>query len=325
MKTRLLDSLTEFTPRNMCFAEQDAETPAGGGGEEAEPELILDEDAPSDEQPDEDAEEIEVGPNRFKLKKSDPAAQAVKEAWNGMQRTHTERSEKISAQEKTVQTREKEIEERVKVVQSFPREIAKVTQLQEQLESYQKVDWAKLRMSGEMVQVDGKEVPLAEYHWGLFQNAQVQLQTAAGDLKNKIEAEQAKRDGAMAQQKTAYHTEMAAKVKDWSPQKDQELRDYAVKNGAPKELIDTVYHPALMMFAQKAMAYDRAMEKAKAAKANSRQDNEPPLEPPKGLKTGNGSPKRTLENARSAEEYQRIRQEQMAKEFQARTGHSRRH
>ena len=303
------------------MSEQDNQTPQNEAPSE-EDALVetLREDAPAENDNEaDDLEEVEIGPERLKVIKP------MKAAWDGMQRAHTERSEKISAKEREFETREKEIQERVKVVQSFPREIAKVTQLQEQIEAYQKVDWAKLRMSGEVVQVDGRDVPIADYHRGLYENATFQLSQAAGDLKGKIDAEQAKRDGAFAQQKQAYHNEMAAKVKDWSPSKDAELREYAVKNGAPKEVVESIYHPALMLLAQKAMTLDRAMEKAKAAQAKSKQDNEQPLEPPKGLKTGNSSPKRTLENARTPEEYQKIRLKEMADNAASRTTFIRRH
>lgn len=317
--------LSEPTWKHICFAEQDATDAGAPPDPEADAVAALlnegEEDNSNDNEPEEF--EVEVGSKKFKLK-ADDYGKSAKDAWDNMNRAHTERSEKAAAREREFEQRGKDLEERQKIVQDFPREVAKVVGLKEQMEAYQKVDWVRLRASGKMVQLDnGTEIPEADYHYGQYQNLQAQLQTASEDLQNKIGTERQKRDAAFAQQKANFHAEMSQKVKDWSPQKDAEIRDFAVKHfGVPKEIVENVYHPGLMQIALTAHSYVKAMDRAKAA-ANKKQEGEEPLTPPAKIKS-NGTRKPTLESAKSVEEYQKIRLEQMAQSRASRLGGLRR-
>ncbi len=263
--------------------------------------------------------EVEVGPAKYKVPKP------IKEAWDGMQRHHTERSEKTASEERSLKEQRTKVEEQAKIVQSFPKELAKVVKIQDELEAYDKVDWAALRMSGETVKLtDGREVASADYHRGQYENLRAQLDKASGELTGKIQLEQGKRDASLAEQKANYHREMGAKIKDWSPEKDKEIRDFAVKNGVPKDLADSIYHPGIMQIASMAITYVKAMEKAKAAAANKDKTGEEPLAPPAKVKATAG-PKGDVRFAKSAEEHQKIRMKEMAQARAEKYGTVRRH
>ena len=296
---------------SICFAEQDATETTGSDDPEAD--AIADALTEGEETEGEEEEviELEVGPKKFRLKKDD-YGNAAKEAWDGMQRAHTERSEKISAKEREFQVKEQRIAEQEKIVQSFPKEIAKLTTLSEQIDQYQKADWAAMRMSGETVQVNGRDVSLADYHWGMFQNAQAQLNAANQDLQTKLNTEKAQREASVSKQRETYHTEMAAKVKDWTPQKDAELRTFLTNRGVPKEMVDSTFIAPIMAIAAEAMNYVKAMERVQArAATREKTPDEVPLTPPKTARA-NGQRKPDLYNAKSIEEYQKIRYQQQA-------------
>jgi hypothetical protein len=265
MKTKLFDttSLTEFLPRNVCFAEQDADdAPAGGGGdavdadgeaEEEAPEFLFEEDdAAQSEEGDDDHDELEIGPEKYKVPKP------VKEAWNGVQKTTQAEREAIANEKKEVEARRTRYEENMRLAATYVKEIGRIQAIDEQIADYDKLtpqDW----MTWALKDRDGASQAQIGYNALLQERKKLMdgIQEKEATIKSQREREQA---DLIAKSER----EIAAKIKDWSPQKKEALLKVGGEFGFSSQELAGVSHDPRVM----AMLDELAV--ARAAKARAR-------------------------------------------------------
>lgn len=269
MKTRLFDTtaLTEFNPRNICFAEQDAdEAPAGGGSESEAPEaeeaevLQFEDDEPAPKEGDDDHDELEIGPQKYKVPKP------VKEAWNGVQKSTQADKEAIAAEKKAVAEQKARYEENMRVAASYVKEIGKIESINEQIADYEKLtpaDWMAWATQ------DAAAAQKAQ----LGYNALVQEKTKLlRSVQEKEEGIRAQREREEREFNEKAEREVAARVKDWSPAKKEALVKLASEGGVAPELINQAMRiPAFVGFMDEVRQFREAKARAKKIAEEAKQ------------------------------------------------------
>lgn len=262
MKNRFFDttSLTEFNPRNVCFAESDADdsVPAGGGApapESAEEELVLDDDQPAagaEGVEDDDTDELEIGPEKFKVPKK------VKEAWNGVQKSTQTDKEALAAERKAVEERGKRYEENMRIASTYVKEIGKIQAIDEQIAEYEKLtpaDWMA------WAKQDDKAAAQAQLGYNALVAEKAKLLRSVQDKEQSIKTQREKEHAEFVAKS---ERELAAKIKDWSPQKRDALFKVANDYGFSKEDLMPIAHDARMYAVlEDASKYREAKARAK--------------------------------------------------------------
>lgn len=262
MKTRLFDtsSLTDFTPRNICFAEQDADAAPGAG--EAEPEIILEEDAPAGEdQAEDDVDELEIGPTKHRVPRP------VKEAWNGLQKTVQTEKEAIAAEKKAVEAERVRYQENMRIGAAYMKEIGKIQAIDEQLAEYEKLkpeDW--VAWAGQ----DQAAASKAQTAVAAMRMERDKLMRSVNEKEGEIKS---RHDREQAEAAAKAEQEIAAKVKDWSPAKREQFVKLGTEFMPDAQQVDMLMKrfpgvaAALNEIAQFRAAKARAAEAAAKAKA----------------------------------------------------------
>lgn len=264
MRTRpfVSSALTEFTPRNICFAEQDADA-AGGGGEqdngadgEAEsdaPEFLFDEDDGGGErESDDDTDELEIGPQKYRVPK------AVKEAWNGVQKSTQAEKEAIATAKREQEAREVKHQEQMRLAATYVKEIGKIQAIDEQIADYDKLtaaDWLA------WARQDAEAAQQAQIGYNAMKAEKQRLMDSVREKENTVKAQ---RDRELAEARERAEREIATRIKDWSPAKKESLLKVGNELGfSPQELQGVAHDPRVMAMLDE-------LAQARAAKARAR-------------------------------------------------------
>ncbi len=283
MKVRLFDTtaLTEFTPRNMCFAESDAADAPGGnvpgpvGGDE--PEIAIEPEANDNQEDDPDLEEYEYDAGkRYKVPK--PLREQAEMGKDYRFKTGELAKERRAA-----------ADERTKYA-------GMVTQYERNLRASEpgKPDAAMLDRTSDKYDPDTYHLQRANWeNWA-------QKTYGAEQERKRLEAEDnAKSERERGEKRTATERDLIKSFPAW---KDPAVRAservkletfISARGHSPEEIKDVLDHDATTTeYAYKAMLYDQAVAKARA-KTNDNPDpvNVQPMRKASGGGGGGGSSK----------------------------------
>lgn len=269
MKTRLSDTtaLIDFTPRNICFAEQDADDGAGGGG--AAPadnddgiDVALDEEDPpaaGAEDADDDSDELEIGPTKHRVPKP------VKEAWHGLQKSTQSEKEAIAAEKKAIAEEKARYQENMRVASTYVKEIGKIQAIDEQIAEYEKLtpaDWMAWAAQ------DEKAANKAQIGYNALMAEKSKLIRSVQEKETTIRTQ---RDREQQEFIAKAERELATKIKDWSPQKRETLFKVANDYGYSADELKAVAHDfRLYAVLEDAHKYREAKERARKAVADAK-------------------------------------------------------
>lgn len=271
-------TLTDFTPRNVCFmSEGDTFTPdppASGeapAAPDAEPEveLLFEEDAPADAPADDDSDELEIGATKHKVPK------AVKEAWNGIQKTTQAEREAIAAEKRANEDMAKRYQENMRVASSYMKEIGEIQHIDKQLQDYEKLTTADWMAWAEQDQAAASK---AQIGLNALRAEKDRLIRSVNDKEGSIRAQQQREQQEAAER---FEREVATRVKDWSPAKRESLVKLGTEFGVQPAHVQSL----MMQFPGVASALDelatyraaraRAQKVAAEAKANAGTQGKP--------------------------------------------------
>jgi hypothetical protein len=259
----------EHTPRNVCFAEQDAKDAPGAAAEAAEAteELDLAEETP--EPSDDELDELEIGPTKFKVPKP------IKEAWNGLQKTVQTEKETVKAEKAAIEKERASFAEGEKVRAAILEEVAEIKGIDRQLSPYLKLtaaDW----------------MAWAEQDPDAAKKAQMAVTALQMDRQKVLESVQAKakefgenQSRTQAEHMAKMERELIEKVPNWTPERGKAVEKALSEAGIPIDQMGPwLKSPAVIAFVEDALAARGARERARvareaAAKAAKEQQGEP--------------------------------------------------
>lgn len=242
-------------------------------------ELVLDDTTP--ETPEDDTDELEIGPVKYKVVKP------IKEAWNGLQKTVQTEKETLKAREAQVAEREARAAKTEELKAALIDEVAEIKGIDKQLAAYAKLspqDW----LAWHDQDPDGAR--RGQVAFSALQNERMKVFQSAQAKGQELEQQSRK---TQAEREAAAEKELAAKIKDWSPAKREALVKYATDNGiSPDELKPLASDWRTMAVLEKAQKYDQAVARAAAAReaaAKAARDNQPEPEPVARVRATSGS------------------------------------
>lgn len=248
--------------------------------------------------------EIEVGPNKYKLK-LDAVGKPIKEAWDGMQSAHTQRSQTVAEREREIATEKASVAEQQKFLATFTKDIAELRSVTSELETYKAytpAQWAAWAAQDE---------ENTNKHMARFRALETQAKAIEEGIRGKAQDYDAREKLNRETRQAKMNAELSAAIKDWSPAKMQELRAVATKDyGIPGEIVDSIEHAGIVKLAHDAFMYRQVV--ARAAKASKPASNIVPIPMPKGG-GGNTRASNELSDKDSPEEWLRKRNAQEAK------------
>lgn len=285
------------------MSEQDAGTPAPEPDEIDKLAAALEPGEPEENAEPEEVE-IEVGPKKFKLKMDD-YGKSIREAWDGMQGAHTQRSQSVAEKEREIQTRASEIAEQQKFLGAFTKEIAELRSVTSELETY------RAYTPAQWAQWAAQDEETTNKHMARFRALEAQEKTLSDGIRTRAQEADAREKLNRETRQAKMAAELQTAIKDWSPAKMQELRTYAItQNNIPAEIVDSIEHAGIVKMAHKAFMFDQVM--ARAAKAAKPASNIVPIAPPKGG-GGNSRASQDISDRDSDAEWLRKRNAQEAK------------
>ena len=261
------------------------------------------EDAPGDDAEPEEVE-IEVGPNKYKLK-LDAVGKPIKEAWDGMQSAHTQRSQTVAEREREIATEKASVAEQQKFLATFTKDIAELRSVTSELETY------RAYTNAQWAQWATEDAENTNKHMARFRALETQAKTIEEGIRGKAQDYDAREKLNRETRQAKMNAELSAAIKDWSPAKMQELRAVATKDyGIPGEIVDSIEHAGIVKLAHDAFMYRQVV--ARAAKASKPASNIVPIPMPKGG-GGNTRASNELSDKDSPDEWLRKRNAQEAK------------
>ena len=232
----------------------------------------------AEEQPDgqapaqlDDTEETEYEGKKYKLPRElVPALMR--------QADYTKKTQEAAAEKKAAAEERARLADQAKAVQEDLAIHAQGYALHQELQGYEKVDWNALKESDFM---------LYTQHRDRVQDLRYQLGQITGQLQAKQAQRASQATAQAAQLREQTRQTLAKEIPNWSPKREQELTEYAVKSGYKAEevkaALDTDARP--FKFLHKAFLWDQHVAKTLAAvKA------QPNAEPVKPVGTGRAAP-----------------------------------
>jgi len=163
-----------------------------------------DEPGAEDEQ-DDGNEDLEFNSRSYRVPKD------VAEAVKSMQKDYTQKTMSLAEQRKTH-------EAQVRFQQEFQQDVGKVYALNDQLEEFNRVDWNKL--------TDDDPV-LWQKLMNQRQNLEMQRQQLVAELSHKQQEATLRRQQEIAKLAEASESELKRDIRDWTPQKALEIKEFA--------------------------------------------------------------------------------------------------
>lgn len=246
-------------------------------------ELVLDE-APETPEPTEDEfDELEIGPKKFKVEKP------IKEAWSGLQKTVQAEKEALKAERAQVEAEKAKTATELKLQTALFEEIAELKNIDKQLAPYMKLtpsDWMA------WADQEPEAARKAQIAVTALQNQRGMLVQSAQAKGQELEQQSRK---TQAERMAAAERELASKIKDWSPAKKAEMTKLAEAAGYNADEIGYIMsdHRGISLI-EKAAKYDQAVARAAAAreaakKAEREQQAEPEPTPRVRANSGGSS------------------------------------
>jgi chemotaxis protein histidine kinase CheA len=238
-------------PQNDEAEQENSEEAAQQDEAEGEQESAEEETEGQDEQPEKDSTEafLELEINGEKV------AVSKDEAKNGYlrQQDYTQKTQALANERQAAQ---QHIMQQFAEVQQMSQEIGQLTNIDAQLQEYQKVDWQTLRDTDPV----SYGVHMAEYH---------DLRVKRGDVVTAIGQKQ-QQFGAMQAQEFAQRTEQAREhlakvIPNFSAQHLGEMKEYGTKVGFKPEELATVTDGRMMQVLWEAAQYRSMQAKTKQA------------------------------------------------------------
>lgn len=234
--------------------------------DDEEPEIdpdLLEEDSPEGEQTEDEEAEIEVDGKTHRI----PAA--LKDKFL-MQQDYTKKTQTLAEERRQLEQANKDFQAQQKALQSHVAEVSKLVALDEQLATYDRVDWIALN----------KQDPVKAQELSFQRQAlERQRNELGGKLANEWNERVTREQQEYAKRYEQGLAVITKAIPDWSQSYADKLTNYATeKYGASKEQLREIQlmNPGLVVVLDRAMKFDQLLEKQRA---RARQTAEPLPQP----------------------------------------------
>lgn len=229
---------------------------------------VLSEPDPQPQEGEEDEAELEIGPDKVKVKK------VVKEAWDNLQKSTQARAEEIKAEKALVATERQRSTEASQIMMAVNDDLVELKALDKQIAPYMKLTPADWMAWSEQ---DSEAARKAQTGLQAMLTQRNQMFEA---MKGKVTDIQGKNQAAQAEWRQKAQAEIATKHKDWTPEKQTAFKTAALADGFSEAELDPMLHdPRVIPWVKDALAYRAAMAKAKAKTASANAAPEPEPQP----------------------------------------------
>lgn len=243
---------TPTTPADLPQLETEQ-----AAGAEVETEQTEADDTESEEttpQQDDDSEEFEVGEHKVKLPKA-IAEELRKERM--LKADYTRKTQAVAEERRALEARKSEIDQHATAQREYIADLAKLHNVDEQLQSYQKVDWDRL-YAEDRDQYDS--------HWRRMTLLKDQRQTLASQVNEKEQKRQSEAHVATQKRYEEASTILARDIPGWGPQIVGEIEKYGVTQGySQRDLIERAADARDVKILNKARLYDELIAKQQKA------------------------------------------------------------
>lgn len=233
------------------IASDDLETPSNNDGEEI-----------SSEAPEEDLEEIDIDGLKIEIPKS--KAEKLK-AERLMQADYTRKTQAAAEEMRKAESKYQETVKIAEFNQSFIDDVAEITAIDKQLNSYSQIDFDRLQ------DADPHQAMRLERQ---YRQLQEQRNFAVQNLTQKQQQQHLERQQSIAKELQEGQAVLAREIPNWSPTIAKEITDYAVSQGLSSEQVLNITAPAPILLMHKAMLYDKLV-KQQAKKSNQSAPSQP--------------------------------------------------
>lgn len=217
--------------------------------------VIQDEDLdiPSDDveqEAEEEEDEIDVDGKKFTLPKS--AAEKLR-AERLMQADYTRKTQEVAEQRRAIEQQAQQVQQQAQFQQAYIAEVAKVTAIDERLNEYAKIDLS------EYIDSDPVAVMKAQEE---IRKLQMQRAEVVNNLNQRQQMQAMEQQQTTAKQLQQANDYLAREISGWSPQRSNELKDYAIGLGIPEQAIPNLVLqiPAIAKAFDKANQFDKLVK-----------------------------------------------------------------
>lgn len=169
---------------------------------------------------------------------------------------YTQKTQELAKNREAIAAKEKEITEFQATYRENVKEFSALMALNDQIEQYHNLDWDTL-IEQDPVQAQKLQLQLNRLTNERNQRAQTLQQKEAERLS--------KQQSEMTRREEEGRTVLQREIKNWNPELENKLREYAVTQGAPNaKEVKFALHPQETRILHKAYLYDQLMKQAAA-------------------------------------------------------------
>ena len=201
------------------------------------------------EAPDDDSEEVEHDGQKYRVPK------ALKDALL-RQSDYTRKTQEVAEQRKALEAEQQRVVQQAEAMRTNIKEYAQLTHLDEQIQTYGKIDWAAFSRD---------DPAAAQQEWIRFSQIKEHRQGLAGHLQQKEQQMASETQREAAKRTEEARAVLAREIPDWSPELAGKLRDFAVAKGIPEARLAQVTNPTDVKILHLAYLGQQLLDKQKAA------------------------------------------------------------
>lgn len=211
-----------------------------------------------------DPDEVEEELEGVKLKGKKEALDRIKSE-RMMQQDYTRKTMTAAEERRAFESEREAHKQNVQLHQTFLREAAQMTALDDRIAQFQKLDWNKVSAE------DAQQAQKLLIEFNQLQAARGQLAGSLTQKQQQLQQAQQQEIAKLARDAQAF---LQREIKDWSPQKDVELEHYARSRGINTQQLSQfmLHNPGIAVLMNEAMQYGQLRSKVQA---------KPKAEPPK--------------------------------------------
>lgn len=217
---------------------------------------VVDADAVSQEETEEEEDVIEVDGKKYAMPKS--AAEKIKSE-RLMHADYTQKTQAVAEERKAVAAEREQVVRHQQEAQQYIDQIAEVRSIDKQLEQYRALNW------DELIDQDPQgAMKLQQQHRAL----EAARNTAVEAITQKQQQNALSEQQALAKQVQEADAYFKREIPGWSNERSTRLQQYAIEQGIPADVLGqaVIRQPALAKLLHKAELFDQLEKKQTAAK-----------------------------------------------------------
>lgn len=248
---------------------------------------------------DDETDEVEFAGQKYRVPK--PLKDAVM-----MHADYTRKTQAVADRDRGLDQREQTLTQQAETQKVLRGEYAKLDKIDTELADYANVDWARF---------EADQPAAAASHFRRMTQLQQQRTGITGEIDKKEKEVGEQRQRSISERRTKANDECKRDIPGWSPDLAGKMRDYAIAQGAPAEVLSNLHDAWGIKLLHAAFVGSELIAKQQAA-ARETTSVEPKPVTTVGKGGGRSVPPTGLDDRLSPEEWSRRRNAQLQKRNQ---------